>query len=91
MEIILFILIRSLDNEILDFCFSFEDIISRLIILDVQQKQFVIKITEKKQVRETRNQIALKILKNFVPKQQEYKIKINIFYGIKNQTFWKHI
>ena len=46
------------------------------------------KITEKKQVRETRNQIALKILKNFVPKQQEYKIKINIFYGIKNQTFW---
>ena len=49
MEIIVFILIRSLDNQILAFCFLLENILSPLNILDVQQKQFVIKITGKKE------------------------------------------
>ena len=66
MEIILFILIQGLDNQILVFCFSLEDILSRLNVLDVQQKQFAIKITGEKAGKKNKNQIAFKLFKNFL-------------------------
>ena len=70
------------------FCFLLEENISRLNVLDVQQKQFVIKTTGKKQVREAKNQIAFKIFQNFFLAHRENEIKnISIFYCIENQNF----